>query len=125
VTKTAELWKFAGEDYGVSVSSVAVHDGLLYSTEYAGYVNCIEVETGKRHWRHDLLTPVWGSPLVADGKVYVRTGEENVVVYQEGRTMKVLAKPELPGTSQGVVVPSDGVFYVAGHTRLWAIAEPK
>jgi outer membrane protein assembly factor BamB len=125
VTKTAELWKFAGEEFGVSISSVAVHDGLLYAAEYAGYINCIEVETGKRLWRHDLLTNIWGSPLVADGKVYVRTGEENVVVFQEGRTMKVLGKIELPGTSQGVVVPSDGVFYIAGNSRLWAVAESK
>jgi outer membrane protein assembly factor BamB len=125
VTKTAELWKISGDDYGVSISSVAVHDDLLYGTEFAGYVNCIEVGTGKRLWRHDLLTQVWGSPLVADGKVYVRTNEENVVIFQEGRTMKLLGKPELPGTGHGVVVPSGGVFYIASNTRLWAIAEPK
>ncbi len=125
VTKTADLWKFSGEDFGAAISSVAVHDDLLYATELAGYVNCIEVATGKRLWRHDLLTQVWGSPLVAEGKVYVRTSEENVVIYQEGRTMKVLGKMELPGTTQGVVVPSNGVFYIAGQSKLWAVAETK
>lgn len=125
VTKTAELWRIAGEDFGASISTVAVHDGMVYATELAGYVDGIDLETGKRAWRQDLLTPIWGSPLVADGKVYVRTGEENVVVFQEGRTLKILGKYELPGTSQGSVVPSDGVFYIAGQSKLWAIAESK
>jgi len=124
-TKTAELWKFVGDDFGCSISSVAVHEGLVYATELAGYVSCIDLDTGKRQWRQDLLTPIWGAPLVADGKVYVRTSEENVVIFQEGRTVKLIGKPELLGTSQGNVVPSGGVFYIAGQSRLWAIAESK
>jgi outer membrane protein assembly factor BamB len=126
VTKTAELWKFAGEDYGLSIGSVSVHDGLVYAAEYSGYVSCIELATGKRLWRHDLLAIIWGAPTIADGRVFLRTGNADVVIFAEGRQAKVISKNEnIPGMSHGNVVPSGGVLYIATHTKLYAIAEGK
>ena len=122
VTKTAELWRLAGEDFGWSISTVAVHEGLVYAAERAGYLNGIELATGRRLWRHDLQSTVWGSPLVADGKIYLRTGDGEVLVFQCGREMKLLAKNILPGLSQGSVVAAGGVLYVAGDSKLYALA---
>ncbi len=126
VTKSAELWKLVGEDFGASISSVAVQDDLLFATEYSGFLNCIEAGTGKRLWRHDFLTTVWGAPMIAEGKVYVRTADGDVSIFQFGREKKLIVKNDsIPGLSQGNVIPSDGVFYIAGLSRLWAIAESK
>lgn len=126
VTKTAELWKFAGEDFGCSISTIAVQEGLVYATELSGYLNCIELESGKRVWRHDLLAGIWGSPLVADGRVFIRTGDGDVSIFQAGREKKLIAKNEtIPGLSHGSVVASGGVLYIAGTTKLYAIAETK
>jgi outer membrane protein assembly factor BamB len=126
VTKDGEVWRFSGDAFGVSISSVAVHDGLVYATELGGFVNCIELATGKRLWRQDLLANIWGSPLVADGKVYVRTGDGDVVTFKAGREAKLISRNDkLPGLSQGNVVPSNGVLYIAGSSKLWAVADTK
>ncbi|MBI4564265.1 MAG: PQQ-binding-like beta-propeller repeat protein [Planctomycetes bacterium] len=122
VTKTAELWRAAGDDFGASISTVAVHDGLVYAPELGGHLHCFDLATGGRIWRHDLLAHVWGSPLVADGKVYIRNSDGDVVVLQAGREKKVLAtNSSLPGLSHGTVVAAGGVLYVAGESKLYAI----
>jgi outer membrane protein assembly factor BamB len=126
VTASAELWKLANEDFGTSISTVAVHEGLVYAVEFAGFVNCIELDSGKRLWKHDALSTIWGSPLVADGKVYVRTGDEDVLVFQVGREKKLLAKNSgLPSVANGSVVAANGVLYLAGSKKLYAVAESK
>jgi outer membrane protein assembly factor BamB len=126
VTKTAELWKFAGQDFGASVGSVSVHDGLVFAAELAGYVNCIELATGKRLWRHDMLATTWSAPLVADGKVYLRTSDQEVVIFEESRQAKVIGKVDkIHGMTLGSIVVSDGVLYIATWTKLYAIAEAK
>jgi outer membrane protein assembly factor BamB len=126
VSASAELWKLANEDFGTSISTVAVQDGLVYALEFAGFVNCIELETGKRVWRHDALSTTWGSPLLADGKLYVRTGDGEVLVFQAGREKKLLAKNGgLPSVDNGAVVAANGVLYFAGSKKLYAVAESK
>lgn len=126
VTASAELWRLSGDDFGNSIATVAVHEGLIYTTEVTGFVDCIDLETGKRAWRHDALSTTWGSPLVADGKVYVRNGDAEVLVFQTGREKKLLAKTGgLPGIENGSVAAANGVLYFAGSSRLYAVAESK
>ncbi|HZE95739.1 MAG TPA: PQQ-binding-like beta-propeller repeat protein, partial [Planctomycetota bacterium] len=68
ITKDGALWRIEGDAFGLSIAGPTVQDGLAYAVEMAGYLDCIEVETGKTVWRHDLLATLWGGPLVADGK---------------------------------------------------------
>ena len=122
VTKSAELWRVAGEEFTSSISNVAARDGRVYAVQLRGFLDCFDSESGKRLWQHDFLTLVWGSPLVADGKVYVRTEEGDTFVFQEGPKKKILATNVLPSLANGTVVASGGVLYVAGTTRLYAIS---
>jgi outer membrane protein assembly factor BamB len=126
VTKTAELWRISGDDFTCSISTVAVQEGLVYAVQMSGLLDCIDLETGKKVWRHDLLSNAWGSPLVADGKVYVRDGDGEIVVLQAGREKKLLAKNgDLPGLEHGTVVAANGALYIAGKSKLYAIAGTK
>jgi outer membrane protein assembly factor BamB len=122
VTKTAEVWRLDGEEFNDSLSTVAVHDGLVYAADAPGFLNCIDAETGKRLWWHDHLSNIWGSPLVADGKVYLQTGEGMVHIFQTGREKKLLAKNDtLPEVAHGTPVVANGVLYITGQSKLYAI----
>jgi outer membrane protein assembly factor BamB len=127
VTANAELWKLAGDEFGASISTVAVHEGLVYAIQQLGMIDCIDLETGKRIWQHDMLSTSWGSPLVADGKVYVRNGDGDVIVMKTGREKVVITKnPEaLPSVDNGSVVAANGVLYIAGNKKLYAVAESR
>jgi outer membrane protein assembly factor BamB len=121
ITEGGVLWSVVGKDYGKTISTAAVKDGLLYAAELAGYLHCFELETGKPVWKHDFLSTVWGSPMVADGKIYVQTGDGEVVVLQEGRVLKVVATNSLPKLGHGTVVPANGVLFVTGESTLYAL----
>ncbi len=123
ITRDGELWRLADEEFGRSISTVAVQEGLVYAVELDGYVNCLELESGRRVWKHDLLSTVWGSALAADGKVYVQTGDGDVTVLAAGREKKVLGKNTLPSLAHGTAVAANGVLYLTGEKQLYAVAE--
>lgn len=126
VTATAEIWRFGGEHFNDSISMAVVHEGLVYAVDTPGFLNCLDAATGQRLWAHDLKANVWGSPLVADGKVYVQTGEGDVYVFQAGREAKLLAKNGgLPDMGHGTPVAANGVLYLAGQKALYALAVEK
>jgi len=123
VTKTAERWRLGDKDFADSLSTVAVHDGLVYATDAAGFLNCLELTTGQRLWRHDHLANIWGSPLVADGKVFLQTGEGVVHIFQAAREKKLIAKLDtLADLAHGTPVAANGVLYLTGQKQLYAIA---
>jgi outer membrane protein assembly factor BamB len=124
VTATGERWRLAGKDFGRSISTVAVRDGLLYAVELGGYLNCIEAATGKRFWRHDLNAHVWGSPLLAGDKVCVTNEDGAVSIFAHGREARLLATVAMPETLYCTPVLAGGVLYLADRSRLYAIAEP-
>ena len=126
LTKTAEVWRLGGEEFHDSISTPAVHDGLLYTADTTGVLVCVDAATGRRLWMHDHLANIWGSPLVADGKVYVQTGEGVVNVFATGREKKLLAKNDrLTDVGHGTPVAANGVLYITGQRKLWAIAAGK
>ncbi len=69
VTKTHERWR--AEEIGSGFSSPLVHDGVLYSIDNAANLFAFDTKTGHQLWKHKLGTVGKGSPVWADGKLYV------------------------------------------------------
>ena len=44
------------------MSTVAIHDGVVYAAEIAGYLHAVDAKTGKKVWEHDFLESTWCSP---------------------------------------------------------------
>ncbi len=122
VTASGERWHIAGKDFGRSVSTVAVSDGLVYASEVGGYLNCIDFTDGRRYWRHDLKAGIWGSPVVADDHVFLANVDGDVLVFNTGRTASPPQVNTLTGTTHGSPAICDGVIYLADRSHLYAIA---
>ncbi|MEC8651845.1 MAG: PQQ-binding-like beta-propeller repeat protein [Planctomycetota bacterium] len=110
-----------------SMSTLSIHDGLLFAADYSGYLHCLDADTGEEHWKYDTSAHIWGSTLVADGRVYV--GIEDGFMVSAPAT-KTLDKNAVKEIDFGVPIYSspiaaNGVLYVATHTHLFAIAETK
>jgi outer membrane protein assembly factor BamB len=133
ITKDGELWRLEGANFGRTISNMVVEGQVVWAVELEGFLNCIDRFSGRIIWRYDLMSTCYGSPLVADGKVYLRTGEGDVKVFEAKKTLKVLAERNtVPGLFQGSVVVANGVLFMAGGeadssgpTRLYAIALDK
>jgi outer membrane protein assembly factor BamB len=128
---SAVVWEFAGDGpkeidrMHLSLSSVAVHDGLLIAADGSGYVHCLDAKSGKRHWSHDTKATVHGHPLVVDGKVYVGTDDGVVWVFGLQKTKQVIAKNKVDAPVRAPPVFANGLLYVLTEKTLHAIAEKR
>lgn len=69
-----------------------------------------------------MLAAVWGSPLVADGKVYLGDEDGDVAVFQSGMKLKKLEEINMGSSVYSTPVPANGVLYIMNRSELYAIA---
>jgi outer membrane protein assembly factor BamB len=119
ITKTGELWSYPIP--AICISTPAIRDGLVYITDCANMVHCLDAETGKACWTHDAQAPIWSSCMVADGKVYVGTQRGTFWILAAAREKKVLCSAALDGAISGTATVANGVVYVATMRRLYAL----
>ena len=126
-TKTGDTTRNGGlvwtyDDISSSGSTVAVADGLVYIADNRGRLHCLDAESGRPHWVHNLGgTTVWGSPLVADGKVYIGTGRRIFWVLKHGKTLDVLSRIPMPSQILASSTAANGVLYVPTFGTLYAV----
>jgi outer membrane protein assembly factor BamB len=135
---SAVVWQYGGattkddrdglqRDYyfGRTMANVAVHGGLVYATELAGYVHCLNARTGKVYWVYDLRAATWGPPSWIDGKVYVHSEEGDVWIFRHGGNCDLIRKIEMGQAIRmtGGVIAANGVLYVMTESHLYAIAK--
>ena len=121
ITDSGGVWHVGGEEFHRTMSTVSIHDGLLYTADLSGFVYCLDLQTGKRHWVYDSFAAVWGSTLVADGKVYVGDEDGDVAILKAGKTLEVLNEINMGSSIYTTPVVEDGVLYIASRNRLFAI----
>jgi outer membrane protein assembly factor BamB len=107
--------------FGKTISTAAVHDGLVYIPEEHGYMHCLDAATGQRYWEHDFKETVLASPYWVDGRIFVGTDDGNVVIFAHGRTAKVLATIEMDDRIAASPAAANGTLYIATHKKLYAI----
>ena len=117
VTGTAKVWSYP---IGRSLSSPSIVDGLLYVADTFEGLYCFDAETGKKYWFYPTGSEVWGSTMVADGKVYLGT-KKSLLVLAAGKEKKLLANIHLGTPAYCTPVVANGVLYVASQHYLWAV----
>ena len=121
VTRTGIVWSYK---MGSMTATPAIHDGLVYLPDFWGKLHCFDAETGKVHWVHDAGPKVSGSPLVADGKLYLGTvGRPTLWVMALGRQARVISQIRMRNEVYTTPVAANGVLYVATWRHLYAIAD--
>lgn len=125
ITESGKVWHLGGEDFHRTLSTVAVADGLVYAADLSGFLNCLDADTGKRHWRYDTTAAIWGSPYVVDGKVMQGTEDGAVVVLAHSKEMKVLSTNEMDNAVYTTPVAANGTLFITNRRALFAIQETK
>ena len=118
ITKTGEVWSYPLRRH--CCSTPAIWNGLLFIADCGRTVHCLDAETGKPHWTHETKGEIWGSPLVADGKVYIGTRHGDFWVLAADKEKRVLGEVEV-GSMPGTAVAANGTLYVPTMTRLFAV----
>ena len=107
--------------FGRTMSTVAVHDGLVYAAELDGFLHCLDAQTGKELWQRDLGNGTWASPYYMDGKVYMGTDNGDLLIFKAGKEDNEPAKIDMGAPLKGPPVAANGVLFVNNGTMLYAI----
>ena len=121
VTRSGLVWSHELERHCCSTPSV--HDGLVYIPDCGGVVHCLDADTGRACWTHRTKGPIWGSTLVADGKVYVGTRRNDFWVLAAGREKKVISSIDLDSPVSAPPTTANGVLYITTMRRLYAVCK--
>ena len=106
-----------------TISTVAIHDGIVYVPNFSGFFHALDRETGKLIWEYDMLAAVWGSPYVVDGKVMLGDEDGDLTVLKTGREMEVLAEIGFGNVIYSTPVAANGTLYVMTRSHLYAISD--
>ncbi len=119
ITESGRIWQY--DKIRRSISTAAIADGLVYISDFTGFLHCLDIASGKPYWTFDMLAAVWGSPLVADGKVYLGDEDGDVVVFQAGKELKKISEVNMGNAIYGTPVAANGVLYIMSRSELYAI----
>ena len=85
------VWHFG--EIRRTMSTVAVHDGLVIAPDFSGNVFCLDARTGQKYWQHHTRAHVFScSPLIADGKVYIGNEDGVLFIFGLAKEKQVLVK---------------------------------
>ena len=120
ITKSGLVFHF--DKIRRSVSTAAIVDDLIYIPDFSGFFHCIDANTGQEYWVHDLTSAVWGSALVADGRVYVGNEDGDITMLATGKEKKVLGAITMGSAVYGTPVPANGALIVMNRNQLYSLA---
>ncbi len=123
ITGAGLVWRYDGIKR--SMSTAAIANGLLFIADMTGYLHCLDAQTGKAYWTHDLLAAVWASPMVIGGKVYLGDEDGDVAVLEASKENNLIGEPSLGSSVYSTVVPAHGTLFLANRNELFAVAEKR
>jgi outer membrane protein assembly factor BamB len=121
ITESGKIWTY--NKITRTISTPSIINDLVFISDYAGNIHCVDANTGKDYWIHNSGSHIWGSTLVADGKLYVGNEDGDFFVMEAGKEKKILHKAVFPAPVYSTPIAANGTLFVATPTHLYAIAK--
>jgi outer membrane protein assembly factor BamB len=107
--------------------SPVIYDNKLYVLTDSGMVSCYNAKTGVPYYHQQRLPKAYSfkaSPVGANGKLYLASESEDVIVLEMGEKFEVLATNTL-ADQMFIATPAitDGEIYLRGQNTLFCIHE--
>ena len=106
-------------------ASPVLHQGKLYVLTDTGMLSCFDAKTGKPYYQQERLPKPYNfkaSPVGANGKLYLASENEDVIVVRMGEKFEVLATNTLKDqTFIGSPAILDSEIYLRGQNTLFCI----
>lgn len=100
---------------------VALGD-LVFLWSDQGVLTCADAASGEVHWRNRVGGNYYGSPIIADGKLYcINTDGEVVVVAAKREGYELLGRVPLGEYSHSTPAVDNGVLYLRTASQLFSL----
>jgi outer membrane protein assembly factor BamB len=118
------LWSF---NQGPDVPTPATDGSLLYVVRDNGAAFALDLKTGAVVYGPQRLPPgtYSGSPVIADGHVYVTNEDGQTSVYKAGPKFELVAKNALNDYCLSSIAVSEGQIFLRTSRHLWVIGKRK
>ena len=107
--------------------SPVIYDNKLYVLADSGMISCYNAKTGEPYYHQQRLPKAYSfkaSPVGANGKLYLASENEDVIVLRMGEKFEVLATNTL-ADQMFIATPAivDGEIFLRGQNKLFCIHE--
>jgi outer membrane protein assembly factor BamB len=96
---SGEVWRYGGAEtgkwsqrdfkFGRTMSSACIVDDILYISELAGFLHCMNAKTGEHYWQFDTKASIWGSAYYVDGKIYLANDQGDLFIFKHDKNQTV------------------------------------
>src|SRR5436190_2538339 len=121
ITTTGRLWHY--DKIRRSISTGSIYNGILFYSDFSGFLHALDTKTGKPYWTHDMFAAIWGSPMVIDGKVYLGDEDGDIAVLAADRTLKLIADSNMGSSVYSTPVPANGTLFIVNRNQLFALKD--
>ena len=106
-------------------ASPVLYEGKLYVLTDSGMLSCFDAKSGKPWYQQERLPKPYSfkaSPVGVNGKLYLASENDDVIVVRMGEKFEVLATNTLPEQTF-IATPAvvDGEIYLRGQNTLFCI----
>ena len=103
-------------------SPLATGKYLFMATSY-GTVVCYDARKGTKYWTHEYDTPIYASPMLADGRVFLLDKKGVMHIVKPDQTFAVISECPLGEGSVCTPAFADGKIVIRGDKNLYCIGK--
>ncbi len=96
---------------------------LIFLVNDEGIVSCLSAKTGERHWQERVAGACSGSPLYADGKLYVADEAGMTYVLEAGQAFRKLAANKLDAGCMASPIADGKSLFLRTKTHLYCLEQ--
>jgi outer membrane protein assembly factor BamB len=115
------LWE--DTEYLSDIPSPLATDKYLFLVTSYGMVVCYDAKKGTKYWEQDMGTPVFASPVLAEGKVYLMDKKGIMHIFKADQNYKIVSQSSLGEGSCCTPAFADGRLIIRGDKNLYCIGK--
>lgn len=107
-----------------SCGTVAIQNDILFIADFSGLFHCLNAKTGKPYWTYDMLAAAWGSPLIADGKVYIGDEDGDICIFNISKEAhEPITELNMDNSVYSTPIVANGILYISNRSYIFAIED--
>ena len=117
------------EEMHRSIGTCAIKDDVLYVADFSGLVHCLDAKGTKDgkpmvHFTYDMLAQSWGSPLIADGHVFIGDEDGDVAIFVFGKdNVEPIDEINMGSSVYSTPVGANESIFVSTKDKLFSIGK--
>jgi outer membrane protein assembly factor BamB len=117
----ALLWE--DNEYLSDIPSPVATGKFLFLPITYGTVVCYDARTGTKHWVHEFDNPIYASPILAEGKVYLMDKKGIMHIIKTDEKFTLVGEPQLGEGSVCTPAFADGKIIIRGDKNLYCVGK--